>query len=251
MRKKHKYRGEEEDEVKHWGTGRTSSPPSRQPTNAEGDLGVRLRAEMLPASQASPRFRAYRRRFFTTGRVGAFLILLGLAGLGWYFGIGPGRPGLEKRLVALVDLARSYAMPTTTPLPTDTPVPPLPSATPTPTATLMRPTASITPTQPPVTPTITPTKTMESTCQDFSTLTLDNVGEKVCVQGTVLEVIENVSDTLILFSYNPGSFYLVTYDVDWPDGTIGACYQVTGEIQRLLSSPVIVFRYNNLPMECP
>ena len=251
MRKKHQYRGEEEDEGKHWGTGRVSSTPSRQQADAEGNLGVQLRAEMLPASQASPRFRAYRRRVFTTGRVGAILILLGLAGLGWYFGIGPGRPDLEKRLVALVELARSYAMPTATPLPTDTPVPALPSVTPTPTATMTRPTASITLTQLPGTPTIAPTEPEESTCQDFTTLTLDNVGEELCVQGTVIEVIENVSDTLILFGYNPGSFYLVTYDVDWPDGTVGTCYQVTGEIQRLLSSPVIVFGYNNLPSECP
>lgn len=249
MHEKHKKK--DDVEADHWGTGRTSSTSSKQQANAEGDLGVRLRAEMLPSSQASPRFRAYRRRFLTTGRVGAFLILLGLAGLGWYFGIGPGRPGLESRLVALVNLARSYAMPTSTPLPTERPIPPLPSITPTPTRTPQL-LSSATPTLPAITPTIpTPTETAESSCRDFSTLTLDNVGEELCVQGTVVEVIETAGNTLILFGYNPGSFYLVTYDVDWPDGTIGTCYQVTGEVQRLLSSPVIVFGYNNLPMECP
>lgn len=249
MHEKHKKR--DEVEADHWGTGRTASKSSRQQTKAEGDLGVRLRAEMLPASQASPRFRAYRQRFFTAGRVGAFLILIGLAGLGWYFGIGPGRPGLERQLVALVNLARSYTVPTATPLPTDSPIPSLPSSTPTPTKTPLT-MASATPTLPAITPTITtPTETAESSCLDFSTLTLGNVGEEVCVQGTVIEVIETVGNTLILFGYNPGSFYLVTYDVDWPDGTIGTCYQVTGEVQRLLSSPVIVFGYNNLPMECP
>ena len=256
MRDKPKKRAEEEADP--WKTRRQSSTPSKQQDKGEGDLGIRLRAEMLPASQASPRFRAYRRRFFTAGRFGAFLILVGLAGLGWYFGIGPGRPGLEKKLVALVGLARSYTQPTATLLPTDAPMQPIPSATFTPTAVTIRPIASNTPTQAPFTPvqpsitvTVTPTATVESTCLDFSTITLDQIGEEVCVQGTVIEVIENLSDTLILFSYNQGSFYLVTYDVDWPEGTIGTCYQVTGEIQRLLSSPVIVFGYNNLPTECP
>lgn len=71
------------------------------------------------------------------------------------------------------------------------------------------------------------------------------------MQGVVIRVVENVGNTLVVFSDEAGAFYLVTYDVDWPDGTEGTCYQITGEVDRLLSSPVIVFGYNNLPVECP
>jgi hypothetical protein len=239
-----------EEEADPWETRQTPPAPSQQRPTPEGDLGVRLRAEMLPASHASPRFKAYPRRQITTRRVVTLFVVLALAGLGWYFGIGPGRPGLERGLVSLVQLARQVAMPTSTPLPTDTPIPPLPSTTSTPTATL-RPTTSTTPVLPTETPTVAPTETPESTCRDFSTVTLEDVGQEMCVQGTVIEVIENISDTLIIFSYEAGSLYLVTYDVAWPDATEGTCYQATGEIQRLLSSPVIVFGYNNLPTECP
>ncbi len=238
-----------EAEADPWETRQTPPAPSQKRPIPEGDLGVRLRAEMLPASQASPRFKAYRQRF-TLRRGLTLLVVLALAGLGWYFGIGPGRPGLEKGLVSLVRLARQIGMPTATPLPTDTPIPPLPSTTSTLTATL-RPTASATPALPTETPTVAPTETPESTCRDFSTVTLEDVGQEMCVQGTVIEVIQNSANTLIIFGVEAGAMYLVTYDVAWPDGTEGTCYQVTGEIQRLLSSPVIVFGYNNLPMECP
>jgi hypothetical protein len=239
-----------EEEADPWETRQTPPTSSRKQPDPEGDLGVRLRAEMLPASHASPRFKAYPRRLITSRRVLTLLVVLILAGLGWYFGIGPGRPGLEKGLVSLVQLARQITMPTSTPQSTDTPIPPIPTETTTPTATL-RPTVSATLALPTETATVSPTGTPESTCQDFSTVTLEDVGQEMCVQGTVIEVIENIGDTLIIFSYDAGSLYLVTYDVTWPDGTEGTCYQATGEIQRLLSSPVIVFGYNNLPTECP
>lgn len=224
--------------------------PPRRPAEPEGDVGVRLRAEMLPASQASPRFKAYRKPVITSRRMLTLLFIFILAGLGWYLGIGPGRPGLERVLATLVELARQPALPTATHLPSDTPA--LPPATQTPTTTATRrPTASATPKIPTHTPAVTATGTPQSTCRDFSTITLEEVGLELCVQGTVINVVENAANTLIVFSNEAGALYLVSYDVTWPEGTIGACYQVTGEIQRLLSSPVIVFGYQNLPTECP
>ena len=231
--------------------GESKGAPKAAPASqSRSDLGVRLRTEMLPASQASPRFKALRPRV-NPSRVLTLLVLLVLAGLAWFFGLGPGRPSLEKGLLNLVNLARQVAAPTPTVFrPTETLMPPTitPTVTrtvtpwPTRTATLM---ISLN------TPTITPTPTHESACQDFSTVTLDHLGQELCVQGTVLRVIENPGNTLIVFSDLPGTLYLVTYDVLWPEGTIGTCYQVTGEIQRLLNNPVIIFGYNNLPTECP
>ena len=238
-----------EEEIDPW-KPRAAPPPSRRPPGFEGDLGVRLRAEMLPASQASPRFKAYRKRIITPRRMLNLLLVLVLLGAGWYFGMGPGRPGLEKVLATLIDLAAQSSKPTETPTPSMTPLPPPASETPTPTTT-RKPTATTAPVTPTPTPTPVYTNTPESTCRDFSTVTLEDVGQDLCVQGTVINVVENEGNTLIVFSVDAGTFYLITYDVAWPDGTIGTCYQVTGEVMRLLSSPVIVFGYQNLPVECP
>jgi hypothetical protein len=226
---------------------------TRRAPAGEGDPGVRLRAEMLPASQASRRFKAYRPRI-KAGQVWTFIVVLALAGLGWFFGLGPGRSLLEQGLANLANLYREVTAPTATLLPTDTSLPPTATQTRQPTATWK---PSWTPTSSFVietmvdAPTVSPTDTPVSFCRDFSTITLADLGQVLCVQGTVIRVIENVGNTLVVFSDEPGMLYLVTYDVDWPDGTIGACYQATGEIQRLLNSPVIVFSYNNLPQECP
>ena len=244
---KRKKAGEEEFDP--W-KPRAKHPPSRRSSAFEGDLGVRLRAEMLPASQASPRFKAYRKRIITPRRMLNLLLVLVLLGAGWYFGMGPGRQGLEKVLATLIDLALQSSQPTLTPIPSMTPLPLPASETPTPTAT-RKPTATTAPVTPTLTPTPALTDTPESTCRDFSTVTLDDVGLELCVQGSILNVIENEGNTLIVFSNEAGAFYLITYDVAWPDGSLGSCYQVTGEVMRLLSSPVIVFGYQNLPVECP
>jgi len=98
---------------------------------------------------------------------------------------------------------------------------------------------------------VIPTQTAEPGCRHFSTVNLADVGQELCVQGTVLWVIENPDHTLIGFSDVQGAFYLVTYDIIWSDNTIGTCYQVSGEIQQLLSSPVIIFSYINQPEVCP
>jgi hypothetical protein len=205
---------------------------------------------MLPASHASPRFRAYRKRIVTPRRLLTLFLVLVLVGLGWYFGLGPGRPVLEKALAGLIDLTWQINKPTSTPTSSITPTPLPATVTSTPTRT-RKPTATTVPTMPTLTFTPAFTETPESTCRDFSTVTLEDVGQELCVQGRVINVIENEGNTLIIFGVEPGAFYLITYSVPWQEGTIGTCYQVTGEVMRLLSSPVIVFGYQNLPVECP
>jgi len=242
-------KNKEKEEADPWNYKPMPPAPTRKRPVDERGVGARLRADILPASHASPRFKAYRPRF-TLRKGMTTLLVLALVGLGWYFGIGPGRPGLERGLAKLIHVARILNMPTSTPNPTETPSPLLPSMTPTVTVTLI-PAASATRSIPTHTPTTAPSQTPASTCRDFSTVTLEDVGLEMCVQGMVLNVVENPGNTLIVFSNEAGAFYLVTYDVIWPDGTIGTCYQVTGEVQRLLGNPVIVFGYNNLPEECP
>ena len=234
------------DEEDLWESAQPAASPRREPEKLE-DLGIRLRADMLPRRHASPHFRAYPRPIFTRRRVITFFILLICGAAIWYFGFGPGKPGLEKALVALVKLA---ATPTATLTPTPTALPPTATETPRPTAT-RRPPASATPTQSAPPATALPTETQESDCRDYSTVTLEDVGQEMCVQGTVIRVIENQDNTLIVFSDQPGALYLVTYDVDWPEGTIGTCYQVSGEIEYLLNNPVVIFGYSDMPTECP
>ncbi len=242
-------KNKEKAEADPWNYEAMPPAPTRKRPVDDGDLGARLRADILPASQASPRFKSYRPRF-TSRKALTILLMLALAGLGWYFGIGPGRPGLERGLAKLIHVARILSMSTSTPNPTATTSPLLSSLTPTQTVTLI-PTASATRSMPTNTPTTAPSETPESTCRDFSTVTLEDVGRELCVQGTVLNVVENADNTLIAFSNAEGALYLVTYDLTWPEGTEGACYQVIGEVQQLHNNPVIVFGYNNLPEECP
>jgi hypothetical protein len=220
---------------------------SGRATGTPEDLGTRLRAEMLPASHATPHMPAYPRQFITAGRFGAILMLIGLLGLGWFFGLGPGRPLLED---ALVSLANRPPTPTSTQVPSETPKQPT-ATPPAPATATLRPSASSTATPIPETATETPTETPASTCRDYFAVTVADVGQELCVQGIILRVLKFETNTLILFSDEPGAFYLVTYDVPWSESTIGTCYQVTGEIQQLLSSPIIIFGYTNLPVVCP
>lgn len=239
---------EKEAETDPWKV-RESSSTARRPITTQGDLGTRLRADILPASQASARFKAYRPRI-TSGRLLTFFLVVALVGVGWFFGIGPGRPGLEKGLTNLIRVVRLATMPTPTATLTATAVPSTATVTPIPTAT-WQPVPSWTPTSPVASATSVPSETPTSACRDFSTITLDDVGNEWCVQGTVIQVIRNPGNTLIIFSVERDTMYWVTYDVIWPEGTEGMCYQMSGEIEELLNNPVLVFGYNNLPTECP
>jgi hypothetical protein len=56
---------------------------------------------------------------------------------------------------------------------------------------------------------------------------------------------------MVIFSTEKGSFYLVTYDLIWTQGELDTCYQVTGKIDQIANSPIMLFSYNNLPEVCP
>jgi hypothetical protein len=94
------------------------------------------------------------------------------------------------------------------------------------------------------------TTTPASECRDVNTITLADVGKTLCVQGIVIETVEKPSNFMVIFSTKKGAFYWVTYDMVWSKGEINKCYQISGMINQLANSPVLVFNYKNLPKEC-
>jgi len=218
----------------------------RQPEDA-------LRAEMLlPTSQAIPEAGGIQSGLrLNLGRLLGVLALLIVLGLGWVFVAGPGRPALENALLALA--ARSASpTPTLSPTPEATVTPP---ATPTSEASATPP-PSRTPTQAPPTDTPTPeaSPTPESGCRDVSTFTLDDVGQEVCAQGTVLRLQQGESWTLVVFYNKAGTMYWVSYDVPYENVTQyvfeGVCAAVTGVVEDNEGTPILVFNWRNLPQPC-
>jgi hypothetical protein len=214
-----------------------------------------LRAEMLPAVDEQPAKKSVFRQENLRIAVGLLLGLFILT-LIWYVLIGPGRSGLEKNLASLANRAVTPS-PTTTLTslpPTSTPIPPsnTPSSTPT-----------IKPTNTPViglnllataaTQEITPSpsSSASSSCRQALSITLDDVGQTMCVQGTVLETVTNPTDFMMIFSYEKNAFYWVSYDLVLDNVESDTCYQIQGIIDRIGNSPVLVFAYKNLPEECP
>jgi hypothetical protein len=213
-------------------------------------LVTSLRSDMVPASDIAPAEKDVFQRINLKLLVGILFGAIILAMI-LYFAVGGGRPILESGLASLVQVTATPTKtvtptrmpPTDTPLPTRTPVP---SQTPRPTST---PTIKVvtSPTQEAVI--ITPTSTPG--CRDVLSITLDDVGQTLCVQGTVTELISNPNNFMVVFSYQPGAFYWVTYEVVWSKAEVGKCYHTTGEVLKINKSPVLVFDFRNIPEECP
>ena len=226
-----------------------------------------LRSDLLPGSHTVPASKNMFQRI-NFRLVMGLLIALMLLILIWYVLVGSGRPALEQKLVSLmptrvntlqqvnpspfpaIDKPRDPSstpsviptrQPTATPSPTQT-------ARPTHTSTNTR-TATLTRIPPTTTPLITPTPSIA--CRDATTITLSDVGKTFCVHGTVIEVIEKPDNFMVIFSHEKGSFYWVSYDLTWSQVELRTCYQVTGTIKQLASSPVLLFDYSNIPEECP
>jgi hypothetical protein len=215
-----------------------------------------LRSDMLPASSTSPTQEDVLHRINYKLFVGILFSLIILAML-IYFVAGGGRPILEGSLADLVQVTASptqkasptHIISTNTPLPSKTPLltmTPLPSVTPRPSQT---PTTRIlaSPTKMPATNTLAPSLA----CRDVLSVTLDDVGQTLCVQGTVTELIKNPNNIMVIFGYQRGTFYWVTYEMEWSEAVVGNCYQITGEIYKINQSPVLVFDHRNIPEDCP
>ncbi len=220
------------------------------------NLVTTLRTDMVPASNVQPAKESPLQRDNLRVAVG---ILLGLVIVVMilFSLVGPGRPILEQNLALL---AHKFATPTLTftatispsPLPpTQTPV--IPTKTPEPSATPTR--------QPTKTPVVnfyisptavihTPTSTIPA-CREATSITIADVGQTICVKGIVIDTIINPTDFMVIFSNKRGAFYWVSYDMVWSKAEINACYQITGKIEQIGTSPMLVFNYGNMPEACP
>ncbi len=216
-----------------------------------------LRPNLVPASDVLPARESVLKNQHIRAGVGILLgfVIVGLMLITIY---GPGRPFLENSLIGLAKRAPTLtptASPTALP-PTSTPVPPTATPSPPPTAS---PTSThlvviaASPTKKPPTPTVVPptlTPTVPE-CREVSSITLDDVGKTLCVQGTVVELIKNPTDMLVVFSVQRGAFYWISYDLTWTQAQVGKCYRIRGTIARILNNPVLAFDYRNIPEVCP
>lgn len=213
-------------------------------------IGSVLRAEIMPASEVSPDRHSIGGYLghLNLRHVAIVIVVLIIIGVSMICAIGPGKPILENNLQKLKD---RYIQPTSTSTPTVTSVVvETPQIILTSTST---PTEVITAIPPTETPTYTPvvTGTEDSGCVDAVEVTLDDVGSILCIRGTITGLEEREVGFIIYFSDERGIFYLVTYDLVWDDAEPGDCIQITGEIQQLGNTPVMVFGWNNLPEICP
>jgi hypothetical protein len=238
------------DENKPFDYFRSDKSEQKEDTNINHIL-TSLRAGMLPATEEQPAKKSIFQQENLRIATGVMLGLVILAFI-WYILIGPGRPEMEKNLASLAQRAETPT-PTSTssPIPpTDTPIPP--SSTPTPTSTRK-------PTNTPLiglnllatstTRFITPTSS--SSCRQALSITLDDVGQSMCVEGIVIETADHPTDFMVIFSNEKNAFYWVSYDLIWSEAEVDTCYQIQGTIDRIGNSPVLVFSYQNLPEVCP
>jgi hypothetical protein len=222
----------------------------KEEKSSVSNLVSSLRTDMVPASNTEPARESTLQLENLRVIIGIFLGVI-VVGLILFLSRGPGRPILEENLAILANKAA-----TPTPTASPTPVP----ATKTPILPTQTPSASPTdrPTKTPVvafmasptarTPTLTPTV---PECRDALSITLADVGQTLCVRGVVLETISNPTDFMVVFSYERGFFYWVSYDLLSPDIKPNNCYQIHGTIHQIGNSPMLVFDFKNLPEVCP
>lgn len=214
-------------------------------------LVTALREDMVPASDAEPENEPILERERLKIVVGISLGVLVICFL-LFISVGPGRPMLEHGLAGLAHLeataTQSFTPTQVTPTKTHIPAIVIPSPSPTlqPTRTPVvafapSPTKHSTATSTPTTP----------ACREATSITLDDVGKTLCVQGVVLEIISQPAYLMVTFSYQKGAFYWVAYDYAWSQGKTGECYQVDGKIERIGNSPMMIFNYKNIPEGCP
>ncbi len=227
--------------------------PAKKLENPPADnLVSSMRSDILVTSDVAPTEKNLLEKIDLKVVVGILITLFILA-LGWFLLAGPGRPMLENGLAALVQREATptmEAMPSPMPV-TSTPVMPTNTALPSPT---LRPSSTPTPRQSvasstPSEPMALPTDV--SACRDALSITLADVGQTMCVKGVIIETVERPNAFMVIFNTQPGSFYWVSYDMVWSQAKIDTCYQVTGKVEQLASSPILIFNYDNIPEVCP
>ncbi len=226
-------------------------------------LVTSLRSDMVPSSAVLPARQSILQHDTLIVATGIALGLI-IVGMLLFTVIGPGRPILEQNLAILAHQGTTTT-PTSTPSPTliavftaseaaltptstDNPVPtktatPSPRSQATKTAVVrdyISPTATVF-TQ---TPTVVP-------CREATSISLADVGQTMCVMGVVLNTIASPTSFMVIFSYDRGAFYWVSYDVVWSKAKKNACYEIKGKIEQIATSPMLVFGYKNMPEACP
>lgn len=215
-----------------------------------------LRTDMVPSSKVEPGKENLWQQDYLRVAVGILFSLVVLA-LILVSVIGPGRPILEQSLAILArkeptptnTTTSTYTVTAITVPPTKTPLPPTSTPSPTRTAQPSRTPLVViaaSPTQVPLTPTVT-----KAACRDALTITLKELGRTLCVQGVVINTIDHPSGFMVIFSTQPGAFYWVSYDMKWTKAKLNTCYQITGKIEQIGSSPILIFDYGNIPEACP
>ncbi len=218
---------------------------------SEDDLVNALRSDMLLTSSASPSQKNIFERINLKYIFGISLTLFIII-FAWFMFGGPGRPIIEHSLVLLIhDDATStqsiaLAVATLTATPTKASETPFPSPTISPTRTA---TVRIVATATKLPATSTPTST--PACRDVLTISLADVGQTLCVQGTVIETVDKPNGFMVIFNTAPGSFYWVSYDMIWSQAELDTCYQTIGLIEQLGTNPILLFDYSNIPELCP
>ena len=208
-----------------------------------------MRTDMVPASSALPESKKIIQRVNLKAIGGGFIGLV-ILGLIWLALAGPGRPFLEQNLAKLLKIKSTS---------TQLEVPNSMNVTNTPAKPII--TLSASPTfRPTYTPTIKivaspahlpSTNTPIPLCRDVLSITLADIGQTLCVQGTVIEIINLPDNFMLIFSDEPGAFYWVSYDMVWSKAEINTCYQIHGMIRQIANSPILVFDYSNIPEVCP
>lgn len=210
-----------------------------------------LHSDMVPASATTPAKKNIFQRLNLKMIAGVFIGAI-IIGLFWYTLAGPGKPILEQKLASLVNL-KGTSTPQVEPSPVaSTKTPFKPSETPTAKATITR---IITPTRTrtalPTLHSETATQTPKDTCIDVLSISLENVGQSLCVRGTVIEIVDRPNIFMLVFSKEKNAFYWVSYDMVWKAAEVNTCYQIYGIIRQIANSPILVFDYSNIPTVCP
>jgi len=164
--------------------------------------------------------------------------------------------GVVLFLLAMVFLIRRFdpvsGKPAAVVLPTNTNTQPaveiILSPTPIPQTPTRAPTSTEMPTPAP-TSTITPTE--RPACLNALDVTVENIGETICVEGTVTKAYFQEPAFYIIFGNASDAFYMFSYDRRFDSLVPGDCVRITGKIQSLKNDPIIVITARDILETCP